>query len=190
MIYYKTCATPVGSLVHTCDPCDTPELGRVRSLVLIKKGTEITRPLSLQEWQAAIEAGTIVIIPKTIGSFDGGTPKMGEGYGDEVERKLGDDYVLSVRDPAYKENREFWQTVENETWNIGFRTETLLMLVKEDVKITAKAPIEEGLDSRVVWNLEAKWFSKNKPEMAEIEPIKELFNCFEVTEDSSSSSAE
>lgn len=183
MIKYKTCAGNIGALIHTCDPCDTPELGRVRSLVLIKKGTSISIPFQLKEWQNAIESGQIIIIPKTVGSFDGGTPKVGDGYGDEQERKLGDDYVLSVKDPGYAKNKDFWQTAEGETWNVAFRTETMLQYVKADCKLTAKAPIEEGLDTRVVWNIEVKWFSAVKPEVSEFEPIAEVFNCHEVVAD-------
>ena len=183
MIRYKSCAQTVGALVHKCDPCDTPELGRVRSLVLIKKGTTITMPLSLEEWQAAIEAGTIIIIPKTVGSYDGGSPKTGDGYGDESERVLSYDHVLSVKDPNYADNCDFYEIAEGETWNVAFRSETKLHYVDSACKLSAKAPIEEAVDSRIVWNLEIKWNSKYKPKVVDVEPIKELFNCHEVVAD-------
>ena len=186
MIRYKSCVRSIGALVHTCDPCDTPELGRVRSLVLIKKGTQISFPLTISEWQSAIESGSIIVVPKTIGSFDGGTPKTGDGYGDETERILSNDFVLSVKDPNYAENVEFWEAAEGETWNVAWRTETLLHYVKADCKLTAKAPVEEGLDSRVVWNVEIKWNSKSKPQVVAYAPIAEVFNCHEVVESSSS----
>lgn len=183
MINYKSCKSESLNLIHTCDPCNVAELGRVRSLALIKKGTTITLPFDVEEWRTAIEAGNIIVLPDTIGSFDGGSPKMGSGYGDETERKLGDDYVLTVKDPAYANNVDFWQSAESEVWNVAFRSETKLQYVDADVKLTAKAPIEEGLDSEVVWNVELKWFSKFKPKVSDVEPIKELFRCFEITED-------
>lgn len=184
MIRYKSCNSTVGALVHTCDACDTPELGRVRSLVLIKKGTTISIPLNLEEWQAGIEAGTIIIIPKTIGSYDGGTPKTGDGYGDELERVLSYDHVLSVKDPNYSDNCEFYEVAEGEVWNVAFRSQSKLHYVDSDCKMTAKAPIEEGLDSRIVWNVELKWNSQRKPKVVDFEPIAELFNCHEVVADS------
>lgn len=187
MIKYKSCAQTVGALTHVCDPCDTPEMGRVRSLVLIKNGTTIELPLEKTDWQTAIEAGNIVIIPKTIGSFDGGTPVMGDGYGDETERKLADDYVLSVRDPNYADNEDFWQEAEKEEWNIGYCTEKLFHYVNAPVRLTAKAPVEEGLDTRVVWNVELKWRSKTKPQATPIEPVAEFFKCFELTDTQSAS---
>lgn len=189
MIYKKSCTSSIGALVHTCDPCDTPELGRVRSLILIKKGTTINFPLDITEWRAGIEAGSIIVIPKTIGSFDGGTPKTGDGYGDETERVLSYDYVLSVKDPNYAANVEFWSAAEGETWNVAWRTQTLLHYVDADCKLTAKAPTEEGLDSRVVWNVEIKWNSTSKPKVVAYDTIEELIDCIEVRDSSSSASA-
>lgn len=189
MIRYKQCSGNSQALVHTCDPCDSAELGRVRSLVLINPGTTITIPFDLNQWKQGIEAGTIIIIPKTIGSFDGGSPVYGNGYGDETERKLADEYVLSVKDPAYKQNVDFWSAAEKETWNIAYRSESLLNYVKANVKLTAKAPIEEDLASEVVWNVELKWKHKDKPKVSDVAPIEQLFKCFDVVDESSQSSA-
>lgn len=189
MIYYKTCAQTIGALTHVCDPCDTPELGRVRSLILIKRGTTIEMPLVKTEWQNAIEAGNIIIIPRTIGSFDGGTAVVGDGYGNETERKLADDYVLSVRDPNFADNVEFWENAENEVWNVAFVTQTKLHYVNSDVRLTAKAPVEEGLDTRVVWNVELKWRSQTKPKVVDYAAISDFLKCFDIVSGSTSTSA-
>jgi len=180
MITYKECVVG-GEMVHTCDPCLLPELGKVRSFCLIKKGTAVTAPFDLTEWTAAVESGDIIIIPESTGTFDGGTPKMGAGYGNKNERKLGDDYVLAVSDPTYLDNTEFWEAAEKETWNIAYRTEKVLHIVDADVTIAASAPVEADVDSEVVWNINATWFSKEKPKASLFEPIKSLFKCFEVT---------
>ena len=165
-------------------------MGRVRSLILIKRGTQIAIPLVKQDWKNAIEAGNIIIIPKTIGSFDGGTPVMGDGYGDEIERKIADDYVLTVKDPAYKENVEFWKSAEKEKWHIGFVSETQLHIVNDStVRLTAKAPIEEGTETRVVWNVELKWRSKNYPTVIDKDTIEDFLECFDLIAESGSGSA-
>ena len=189
MIHYKTCAQTIGALTHVCDPCDTPEMGRVRSLILIKKGTTIEFPLVKTDWQTAIEAGDIIIIPRTIGSFDGGTPVVGDGYGNETERKLADDYVLSVRDPNFADNVDFWENAEKEVWNVAWITETKLHYANADVRLTAKAPVEEGLDTRVVWNVELKWRSQSKPKVVAYDTIADYLKCFDIVSGSSSASA-
>lgn len=151
---------------YVCDPCENIESGRVRSLCLLKKGTTLPDPLTLQAIEILIAQGKMWVFPDTNGTFDGGTPKMVTGYGDLKDKLIGYDYSLVVRDPNYIGNRDFMQAVENiEDWNIAFRTETKLAVVMDDCTITVKNPVEESIDTDVVWSLDVKWFSKNKPEL-------------------------
>jgi len=180
-IVYKNCA-PVGDLTYTCDPCAVPEMGMVRSLCLIKEGVTVAVPLDLGTFTSSVEAGDIIVIPETRGSFDGGTPRMIPAYGDLTERKAGDDYVLLIKDPNYADNADFWEEVERHTWNLAFRSETQLHYVDASVQIMTKAPVEEDLNSQVVWNAEARWFSKTKPVITPVAPIATLLKCFEITD--------
>lgn len=166
MLIYKDCTDFSEGLQYTCDPCNIAEGGRVRSLCLIKKGTTLPNPLTLQAIEILIAQEKLWIMPETTGTFDGGTPKMISGYGDNKERKVGYDYVLMVKDAAFSDNYAFWQAVENiQDWNVAFRTETQLAVVYADCTITTKAPVEESIDTVVEWNVEVKWFSKSKPEI-------------------------
>lgn len=164
MLIYKDCIEESEGLQYICDPCEITEAGGVRSLCLLKKGTIIPNPYTQLDIDILVGAGLMHVMAETRGMFDGGTPKMITGYGDNKERNIGSDYVLQVKDPIFADNYDFWQVVEKiEDWNIAFRTETQLAVVSDDVTITTKAPAEEGLDTEVVWNIECKWFSKNKP---------------------------
>lgn len=174
-LIYKTCVDGSFDEAYTCDPCFTAENGNVRSLVLIRKGTAIAFPLVKFDWELQVGLGNIFIMPETRGSFDGGTPKYITGYGSVKEKKVGDDYVLSVKDPNYVNNVAFYQEAEKHLWNIAYLSETQLNYVAQDVTITAKAPIEEDLETDVAWNLELKWFSKIKPVTAAYAPIASLF---------------
>ena len=164
MLIYKDCIEESEGLQYICDPCEITEGGGVRSLCLLKKGTTIPNPYTQLDIDILVGAGLMHVMPETRGSFDGGTPKMITGYGDNKERNIGSDYVLQVKDPTFADNYAFWEAVENkEDWNIAFRTETQLAVVYDDVTITTKAPAEEGIDTEVVWDIECKWFSKSKP---------------------------
>lgn len=164
MLIYKDCIEESEGLQYICDPCEITEGGGVRSLCLLKKGTTIPNPYTQLDIDILVGAGLMHVMPETRGSFDGGTPKMIAGYGDNKERNIGSDYVLQVKDPTFADNYAFWEAVENkEDWNIAFRTETQLAVVYDDVTITTKAPAEEGIDTEVVWDIECKWFSKSKP---------------------------
>lgn len=178
---YLSCTDNDAALVYTCDPCNTTEAGGIRSFILTKKGTTIAVPLNLSALTAQVEAGNVIIIPATRGTFDGGTPKMVAGFGNRKERRIGDDYVLQVKAPTYADNALFMSAIENEEdWNLAFATETQLHVVTADCTITTKAPVEEGLDSEVLWNIEAKWFSKTKPTITPLSPIATLLKCFEI----------
>ena len=174
-LIYKTCADGDFDEAYTCDPCLTAENGNVRSLVLIRKGTVIAFPLVKFDWELQVGLGNIFIMPETRGSFDGGTPKYITGYGSIKEKKVGDDYVLAVRDPNYVDNVAFYQEAEKHLWNIAYLSETQLNYVAQDVTIAAKAPIEEDLETDVAWDLELKWFSKLKPVTAAYSTIASLF---------------
>lgn len=181
-IVYKDCTATDADLIYTCDPCNTTEGGGVRSFCFVKKGTAIATPLNLSAWTAAVQAGDIIILAATRGTYDGGTPKMGTGFGNRKEKLLGHDYVMQVKAPTYAENAEFMAAVENiEDWNLAFATETQMHIVSSDVTVTTKGAVEEGIDTEVLWNIEAKWFSKTKPVITPLAPISTLLKCFEVT---------
>lgn len=183
MIKIKDCDSTGAKLIHQCNSCQDTEMGRIRTLFLIKPGTQITIPLELEEITSAIEAGNIIVIPNVKGSSDGGSAITADGYGDKTERLLGYDYTLTVSDPAYKENSDFYQSAEKETWNAAYCTETLLHYTDQEVSLKATEAIEEGTDSEVVWGLELKFRTKDKPIKTPKAPIVSLLRCFEVTED-------
>ena len=177
-IIYKDCGHGEFDTPYTCNPCPDGEGGRIRSLVLVKKGTEISIPLDAEEWEADIVAGNIIILPEVRGSFDGGTPRMVAGYGSKTEIKVGDDYVLNVSDPAYADNAEFWEEAERHTWNICYVSEKVLVYVPAEVQLMAKAPIDEDLNAVVDWDIELRWFSRVKPIVAgDYADIKNFFRC-------------
>lgn len=187
-LVYKDC-TPVGGIAHYCDPCDEGEKGRIRSIAFIAKSiaSTIVAPWDLTTWLAAVEAETIHIIPQTSGTYDGGTPKEIPGFGDELTKKVGDDYVLTFKDPNYLENIAFYEALEKLEFIPAWRTETLVSFAGAGIKgckVTAKAPVEDDLESIVAWNVEVKWFGESKPVSSATTPIVTLFSCFETDADS------
>jgi hypothetical protein len=178
---YLDCTENDAALVYTCDPCETVEGGGVRSFGLVKNGITITVPLNLSALTAQVESGDVIIIPATRGTYDGGTPKMVTGFGNRKERRSGADYVLQVKAQTYADNALFMEAVENvQDWNLFFATETQLHIVTADCTLTTKAPVEEGIDTDVLWNIEAKWYSKTKPVITPISPIVTLLKCFSL----------
>lgn len=186
---YKSCTDDQEKLKHACDACGGVENGGVRGVALIDPDTEInTSEIDITDWTAGVSAGGIVPVPATRGSFDGGTAKTVDGFGWQTEKKVGDDYVLTFKDASsVAANRNLWQKAESRKWHIAFATDSLLYIVTDaEVTVSAKAAVEEALDSIITWEVEAKWFSKTKPVIVALPAsLKPLFaGCSEVENDS------
>ena len=162
---------------HYCDPCATDEHGRVRSVAFIKKDFEFIDPSNEQEWIDGINSGNIIIIAETNGSFDGGTPKEGPGYGDTTSTYLGSDFVLKYKDPNYKQNCHFYNTInKSRNYKVAYRTETLVHISDKTAYINAKPAVQDDLTSTVVWDVDVKWSSSNIP--CPYEMPDGVFTCF------------
>lgn len=189
-----TCGDLSGeTLIHTCDPCGR-ELGRVRGVALVDGSVDLTELIDALKtgssaqsaqtiFESLIESGQLHLISETTGTFDGGSAQTGDGYGDEENRLLGYTYTLAYKDPSYSGNKDFYEKAENSHWNLIWRTETLLHFADKPANIQAIAPVEQDLTSAVVWNVTATWKSKNKPEIAPIEPLAKYFEgCWAKTD--------
>lgn len=180
------------NILHTCDPCGR-ELGRVRGVALVDASVDLTELIdelkngseqASTTFESLIESGKLHLISETTGTFDGGSAQTGDGYGDEETRLLGYLYTLSFKDPSFSGNKDFYEKAENEHWKLIWRTETLLHFADKPAGIQAIAPIEQDLTSAVAWNVTATWKSKNKPEIAPLEPIAKYFEgCWAKTEE-------
>jgi hypothetical protein len=181
-IQYKDCAGVVIP-AHVCDDCAAIEGGRIRGAAFIKKDVEFTDPADPTEWIAGIEAGDIIIIPTTTGTFDGGSEVMGTGFGDIKEVLNGYDFVANISDPAYKQNADFWNKIKGaRNFKFAYRTETQVHITKKIVSIIPKNPVEEDLTSQVTWKADVRWTDVDLPEPVDgTEVIPAVFTCFEVT---------
>ena len=173
-----------------CDPCLTEvEHGRIRGAAYVHKSylPDVTAaivaleaalaavpqvPLDIANakdaledaWNAGIEDGVIYVIPETTGSFDGGAEVEGPGYGDRTSRFIGFNFTLNYKDPSFKPNTGFYNTISKSTgWHFLWRTETLTRISNNPVTIVHKSPVQEDLNSEVVWELTIKWTGKDQP---------------------------
>lgn len=150
------------------DPCfEDIEHGRVRGVAFIHKSylaALLAAPEDNTVWQTGITTEKIHIIPETTGSFDGGSPIEGAGYGDNASKFIGFNFGLNYKDPAFKNNLPFYNTLSKAPgWHICWRTESLSRISKKPVSVVAKSPVAEDINSEVVWDVEVKWAEKEQP---------------------------
>jgi hypothetical protein len=182
-IVYKNCEA-VEIPQHVCDDCVGGEGGGIRSIALIDKDFSFTDISDPDEWIAGIEAEKITVVPATRGTFDGGSAVTSQGYGDNAQITTGYNFTLTARDPAYKQNRTFWNLIsKRKDLKVAYRTATQVHVSDVPVSITPTNPVEEGLDSVVDWQISFTWTSSNLPEPSDATELKDsVFTCFEVTE--------
>jgi hypothetical protein len=178
MAYYPSgCDTSIAD--HICGTCGV-ELSRVRSVAFVNKQYYPTLITDLEDvalWNAGIASGDIIIYPEVQGEFDGGTPNMGQGYGDTEEQLNSYTFMLTFKDPNYVGNQPHANTIKNtRNWHVAYRSETVLAMSDEPCTIVPKNPIANDLKLERTWDYEVKWTSENFP--AEVESPSSVFTCY------------
>lgn len=176
-VYYPSgCDTEVGE--HFCNDCETPEHGRIRSVAFIKDSFAFTDPTSPTEWRNGIQSKEIIIIPKTNGSFDGGSEVEGPGYGDQSSKLIGFNFQAVYNDPNYKENADFYNALKrSKNYRFAYRTESQIHITDNTVSVIPKNPVGEDLTSEVTWNVTVKWSDSDLPVPFDV-PAG-IFDCFD-----------
>lgn len=179
-VYYPGCDTDELP-EYQCDPCDDYEKGRIRSVGFVSasyKATLAANPQNFTLWQTGIESEDIILIPKVVGALDAPDPITGPGYGDDIETILGRDFTLTWRDPSYKNNCNFYNTLKrkNGQYYAIYRTGSQTHISDVTVTIDARAPVTENLEDNVEWNGSAKWRSQDSP--CPFDTPDGVFECF------------
>jgi hypothetical protein len=197
IIAYKVCGGN-GIPVHTCKPCIKNEKGGVRGVAYIEndylelardatsKLIEKTSVETLEWWNTGILEGKIIVVPKTRGTFDGGSPQTGSGYGDVKEITIAKNFTLVANDPDHKDNEEFYEALASSpgAYHVAWRTESELRISDTPVNVDVVDNTEEDIDSVVDWAATSTWTQSRKTvQVFDITPVKTIFNCFEVEDD-------
>lgn len=176
-IYYPAgCETEVPD--HLCNECEEIEHARVRSVAFINKSFVFNDPTSPVEWQAGIAAKDIIIIPEVLGSYNGGDPQEGTGYGDQASRFTGYNHELLFKDPNYALNGGFYNAIKySRQYKIAWRTETKTHISENPVSVLPKNPVTENLTDELVWDVTVRWSSGDLSEPFDTPPG--IFECFD-----------
>lgn len=149
---------------HICDQCEVTEKGRVSSVAFIKNTfafTDVTNPV---EWQAGFAAGNIILIPQTKGTFDGGSEVEVAGFGRSSTKLVGYNFQAQYQDPNYRQNCNFYNALKNSRqYRFAYATETQIHLTDAVVQVIPKNPVQDDINSEVVWDVIVKWAGADLP---------------------------
>ncbi len=169
---------------HVCHDCPggrVREFGRARRGGFIKESYLATikaNPTDLAAWEYGVANGLITILPETSGEFDPGTPSELPGYGDRRISKGPRTMTLTLNDPDYFDNYHYYNEIANRTSEVPFYvTSSILHLFDKPASIHASDPVEDNLESEVVWQVTCEVVSENLPSKHKVEAIKSIFDC-------------
>jgi len=164
---------------HLCNPCEAVEGARVRVAGFIKNSKTFVNPSSPTEWQAAIAAKDVIIIPFVNGTFDGGAEVLKDGYGSQSQRLTGYNHTANFKDPNYRQNGVFYNAIKRSTgYKFFYATETQIHITDETVQVIPKNPVTAATTDDVVWDITVKWASQDLPEPHDI-PAGIFDSCFD-----------
>ncbi len=160
---------------HVNIPCDYEgEKGRIRRGAWVHKSyidTLMEDPTDESKWTQGIADSKIILLPKLSGTFDGGTPKMVAGFGDEKEKYAGSDFKANLKDPVYAENWAHYKSlVGNSSWHLAYVTESKVHISGKPVTVAPKNPITENIDDDIIWESECSWFEYFTPAPHDMPP--------------------
>lgn len=181
-IIYDNCEDEI--IDPVCDPCiEDVELGSIRSVAFVHKSIAasiLANPADANTWAQGIFDKKIYVIPETQGSYDGGAPVEGRGYGDRTTRLIGYTHSLTYRDPVLKANQNFYRTIKNSgSYHLAFRTETQTRLTGKPVTVFPKAPVADDQNAETVWENDVRWAERDQPVI--FDTPEGIFTCEPVT---------
>lgn len=177
-VYYPGCGTTIPN--PECSDCPDKELAGIRSMFLVKDTysfADITNPA---EWQTALNAGNVYMFPKTRGSLEQ-TETETQGFGDQSTIVDGYDFVLSVFEPNFRDNVDFWNAVKrSNNFKVGWRTENTVWLSDDAAGIIPKAPVAEDIKQTVIWNIMFKFSQEDYPTPYDV-PANVFTQCVDIS---------
>lgn len=145
--------------------CNQSEMARVRSIALVKNGVTFINPSSESEWAAKVASGDAIVIREIRGSYDGGQPVEGAGFGSQVVRILNKNHAVSVTDPRAVDNIGFWNVMQRQAYNytLWLLSENYVWNTKGTPSIAPTMPIPEDITQEVNIVTAIKWQYEELP---------------------------
>ena len=155
-------------------PCDF-ESGRIVALAFIHKDIHAaiyTDPSNSSLWVDGDYSADLHIFQEVRGTYDGGSPIDVPGIGSQDTRVINADRSMDVSIQGVKSNETFFnEIVKSHDYYVAFvvggNYQTLFINNKE-VSIFGGAPVEEGLDSELIWKVKIKWKDINNPKSSNV----------------------
>ena len=151
------------------------ESGRVVALAFVHKDVQpaiYANPSNAALWVDSAYSSDVIIFQNVRGSFDGGSAIEVPGTGNQSTKVINADRTLTVMVQGVKGNEDVWnELVKEKGYRVAFvvgADYNLMMFNNVDTSIFAVPPVEEGLDTELMWNVTVKWKDINNPKTSNV----------------------
>lgn len=168
------------NVLYECENCDELiEHARVRHAGAIKKSymatllADVTNP---DVWATGVASGDITLIPDVIGTWNGGDPVEGTGYGDQSESVESYKHEVTFKDQRYKGNSGCYNMLlKSKNRHLFFVTESLVHFSTKPASFIPKSPVTETLTDKINWEVTVKWIEKDL--LVPHDRVDEILSC-------------
>jgi hypothetical protein len=165
--------------VATITPFTTPECpdekGRVVGLAFIHKNVHaaiLADPSNPAVWVDGSYAADLTVFKAVRGTYDGGSAVTVAGVGNQDTKTINADRSLTVQVQGVKGNEAFWNDIrKSSNYYVAFVVGGdygLLFINNKTVNVFAGAPVEEGLDTEVTWNVSITYKEADNPKSSNV----------------------
>ena len=177
-IYYPGCETDiVADYIANC--CPDKEGAGLRHCWVQKNTFSFVDPEDPTEWETAIAAGDILIIPNVRGTYDGGNATKSEGFGDVLEEFESYEGTAQFTDRNYLNNTLGYEALmKSSIYKFGFCTQTKGFLTDVAAGFVPKMEVVQDKKQNVYGLTEVKFVQTGL-----LHPFtypRTIFQCFQV----------
>jgi len=151
------------------------EIGRVVAVAFIHKDIHASiyaNPSNATLWTDGSYQADLHVFKEVRGTYSGGQPTEIPGLGTQSTRVINAEHTAEISIEGVKGNETFWNEIsKSHEYRVALvigGNYDLLLINNKDCSIFANVPVEEGLDSEVLWKAMIKWRDRENPKTSDV----------------------
>jgi len=152
---------------YTNPPCDgETHYNKIVMIALVLPDATITDYSNNTQWTADIASGAVRLIKETQGNYDGGVAVLAPGFGNQLERVVGQKHTLNFMTKYRIANHDFFNKLRGlnvKAIAIVSGDNDALQVVEKNAMLYAKAPITDDLTAERKFEVQTTWSDIDMP---------------------------
>ena len=144
------------------EPCAETKVNKITALVIVLGGASITDVTNNSQWLTALQNADAIIVKDADGTYDGGSPTIEKGYGEQYQRVVGNAHKITINIPYVSANIEFLNDlmrVRNKgiAFVTGAGNARVMHFVPVECTFASKMPVTDDLSKERQLMIDISW---------------------------------